>query len=123
MELLAAALGHHADDAAGIAAVFGLVVAGQHAHFGDGIHVRLEVRGTVGAGVQVGDAIHREVRAASMAPLIRTDPMVFSLVVSCCVSVHPGQRDHQAEQIAALQGDVRHLVLVDQLGVLARGGL
>src|SRR6185369_13710359 len=63
VEFRAATLGHHADDAIGIAAVFRLVVAGEDAHLGDGVHGRLEVSGAVGAGVQVSDAVHGEVGA------------------------------------------------------------
>ena len=98
MELLASALGHDADDAVGIAAVLRLVVAREDAHFGDGIHVRLEVRSPIRTGVQVGNAIHREVWAGGAIDSDAPDRVLTSSVRRPRAGeVYPRHGDHQAK--------------------------
>src|ERR1019366_10773059 len=71
VELLAPALGDHADGTAGVAAVLGLIVGGQHAHFGDGIHGRLVMGGPIRSGIQVHDSIHLEIDPGFAAAIDR----------------------------------------------------
>ena len=63
MELIGAVLRHGRNLHSTGPAVFRLVIGSEHAHFSDGIHVRLEVRGLVRSRVQIHNSIDGEVRA------------------------------------------------------------
>src|ERR1019366_10563519 len=54
-------LHRHVDGASGATAVFGLVITRQYLHFRHRIHVGLDVRAAVGAGVGILHTVEREI--------------------------------------------------------------
>ena len=124
MERLAAALGDDADRAAGHASELRLEVGGQHADFGHRIHIRIEVRGPVRAGVEIDDAVHREVGAAGAAAVnVDAANRAFAGCFARARADHAGNQVEHRHQVAALNRDLRKLVAVNQRRLLAGGGL
>src|ERR1035438_1125209 len=134
MELLAAALGHNLD-LGEVAPILGLVVCGHHPYFSDRVYGGLEGNGVVLRGVQVRDAIHREVRpakgvAVNLQDLRSARAAGFGRHIADAAlrevrspEVDPGNSLQHGEHVAAPDGDTLHLGSVNELGIIARGSL
>ena len=120
------ALDRDVDGARRAAAVFGLVVAGEHLHFRDGVHIRLHVGSAVGPGIRVLHAIEREVdgRVAATVDVQSARPGTLRDVPRLRVEIHDARkRGDQGHEVAPADGGIEQLLPGDQAGALARGRL
>ncbi len=115
VEITGAALGHHRDLRAGVAAVLGLIHAGQDLELSHGIQADGDVLAAIGAGIDIADTVDRE--------LIFSAPAAVDLKPA--QSAHAADREvggiddtwnqfREIQRIAAVDLDVFHLLRRDR---------
>ena len=107
------ALGHDVDDGAGVAAVFGIEGVGDDAEFLSGIGIGIQ--NAVGNAGDRGIVIINTVKQEIIVPLARA---VDGEAAQCIGLRGAGRQQDQAIGIASNQGQVLHLLLVDQVADL-----